>query len=351
MRPDEIPGHGLLLPAICPGRPQKDGHRRGLAKTIAGRTPVGHSYSTAFHQVEFHCMPLKSDTVEAASRTLLLLEELNRHRVTSIDRLHKATGLPKSTVVRLMKSLCAMGYAANDRRQGGYAVASRVKSLSNGFHGDPLVVEAARPWALAFTRQYHWPIAIAVLDRSSVVVRFSTIPDSPVCRFTALQHAPQPLGRALVAPIWPSADERTLDAARHADTVAETEANSPPSESGRCLAGRIRQQASPNATRWSNRAIRHDRGSHHRQPPRVGPRRHDLLHVGARPRRRRPALCTSRASPGRQYCRKRLVTAAVEATPNRIRRELGLDGPEQFRNPVSFWGLISVSAFAHGQDR
>jgi IclR family mhp operon transcriptional activator len=128
-------------------------------------------------------MPLKSDTVEAAARSLLLLEELNRHRVSSIDGLHKATGLPKSTVVRLMKSLCAMGYATNDRRQGGYAVASRVKSLSNGFHGDPLVVEAARPWALAFTAQYHWPIAIAVLDGGSVVVRFSTIPDSPVSPF------------------------------------------------------------------------------------------------------------------------------------------------------------------------
>jgi IclR family mhp operon transcriptional activator len=168
-----------------------------LVKTIAGRRPVGHSYSTAFHQVEF-LMPLKSDTVEAASRTLLLLEELNRHRVTSIDRLHKATGLPKSTVVRLMKSLCAMGYAANDRRQGGYAVASRVKSLSNGFHGDPLVVEAARPWALAFTRQYQWPIAIAVLERSSVVVRFSTIPDSPVSPFHGtLNMQLSLLGRAL----------------------------------------------------------------------------------------------------------------------------------------------------------
>ena len=86
----------------------EDQLRRGLAKTIAGRAAVGHSYSISFHQVEFH-MPLKSETVEAASRTLLLLEELNRHRVTSIDRLHKATGLPKSTVVRLMKSLCAMG--------------------------------------------------------------------------------------------------------------------------------------------------------------------------------------------------------------------------------------------------
>lgn len=159
---------------------------------------MDHSYSAAFHQVEFYCMPLKSDTVEAASRTLLLLEELNRHRVTSIDSLHKATGLPKSTVVRLMKSLCAMGYAANDRRQGGYTVASRVKSLSNGFHGDPLVVEAARPWAISFTEQYHWPIAIAVLDRTSVVVRFSTIPDSPVSPFhgTVNMHLSL-LGRAL----------------------------------------------------------------------------------------------------------------------------------------------------------
>ncbi|KRR17987.1 hypothetical protein CQ13_11570 [Bradyrhizobium retamae] len=65
------------------------------------------------------------------------------------------------------------------------------------FGGD-LVVEAARPWALAFTRQYHWPIAIAVLDRSSVVVRFSTIPDSPVSPFHGtLNMQLSLLGRAL----------------------------------------------------------------------------------------------------------------------------------------------------------
>jgi IclR family mhp operon transcriptional activator len=158
-------------------------------------------------------MPLKSDTVEAAARTLLLLEELNRHRVASIDRLHKATRLPKSTVVRLMKSLCAMGYAANDRRQGGYAVASRVKSLSNGFHADPLVVEAARAWAIAFTRQYQWPIAIAVLDRNAVVVRFSTIPDSPVSPFHGtlnmrLSLLCRALGRAYLA--FCPASERSM---------------------------------------------------------------------------------------------------------------------------------------------
>jgi len=149
-------------------------------------------------------MAPRSPKVEAAARTLILLEELNRHRVASIQILHLATGLPKSTIVRLMKSLCAMGYAANDRRQGGYTVASRVKSLSNGFHGDPLVVEAARPWALSFTSQHQWPLAIGVLDHTSVVVRFSTIADSPVSPFhgTINMHLSllrRALGRAYLA--------------------------------------------------------------------------------------------------------------------------------------------------------
>jgi len=184
-----------------------------LARDIAAGPAFGHSYSRPFRTVEFQAMPLRSVKVEAAARTLVLLEELNRHRVASIQVLHRATGLPKSTVVRLMKSLCAMGYAANDRRQGGYTVASRVKSLSNGFHGDPLVVEAARPWALAFTAQYHWPVAIAVLDGASVVVRFSTIPDSPVSPFHGtinmrLSLLRRALGRAYLA--FCPADERLM---------------------------------------------------------------------------------------------------------------------------------------------
>ena len=157
-------------------------------------------------------MPQRSNRVEAAARTLLLLEELNRHRVAPVDTLHRATKLPKSTIVRLLKSLCATGYVANDRRQGGYAVTSRVKSLSSGFHGDPLVVEAARPWGIAFTRQHQWPVAIAVRADLSVAVRFSTIPDSPVSPFHAtlnsrLSMLGRAMGRAYIA--FCSSDERS----------------------------------------------------------------------------------------------------------------------------------------------
>jgi hypothetical protein len=40
--------------------------------------------------------------VEAVRRAFALLEELNRQRINSIQHLHEATALPKSTIVRLL---------------------------------------------------------------------------------------------------------------------------------------------------------------------------------------------------------------------------------------------------------
>ena len=92
--------------------------------------------------------------VESVRRALALLEELNRQRINSIQHLHEATALPKSTIVRLLETLRLLGYVANDPRQGGYQVTSGVRALSSGFHGDLLVVEAARSWAIEFTRRH-----------------------------------------------------------------------------------------------------------------------------------------------------------------------------------------------------
>jgi IclR family mhp operon transcriptional activator len=142
--------------------------------------------------------------VESVRRAFALLEELNRQRITSVQHLHATTGLPKSTIVRLLETLCILGYVANDPRQGGYQVTSGVRSLSSGFHGDPLVVEAARPWTIEFTRQYKLPVGIGVFDRNSMVVRFSTISDSPMSPFHATINLRLPMltramGRAYLA--------------------------------------------------------------------------------------------------------------------------------------------------------
>jgi len=67
--------------------------------------------------------------------------------------------------------------------QGGYSVTAQVNSLSCGYHGDPIVVEAAKPWAIALTRKFGWPIGVGMLDHNVVVIRFSTIPDSAISPF------------------------------------------------------------------------------------------------------------------------------------------------------------------------
>lgn len=144
----------------------------------------------SFHEVigPQEGMPLaedggESEYVRAAERTLQILSCMNRRPISTIQDLHQDTGLPKPTLVRFLKTMARAGYVTNDQRQAGYQLTSLVSSLSSGYHGDPLVIEAGRPWAIQITRQLHWPVSIAVLDVETVVVRFSTVADSPVSPF------------------------------------------------------------------------------------------------------------------------------------------------------------------------
>jgi len=142
--------------------------------------------------------------IRSIERCLNVLLELNQRPINTISQLHARTGLPKPTLVRILKTLEDAGYVENDARQGGYQVSAMVTSLSSGYHKSPLVVEAGRAWALAITRKHKWPIAIALPDYDSMIVRFSTVPDSPVSPFHStvnrrLQMLTRGMGLAYVA--------------------------------------------------------------------------------------------------------------------------------------------------------
>lgn len=152
-------------------------------------------------------------SIRSIERCLNVLLELNQQPINTIAQLHARTGLPKPTLVRILKTLEEAGYVENDSRQGGYQVSALVTSLSSGYHKSPLVVEAGRAWAVAITRKHKWPIAIALPDYTSMVVRFSTVPDSPVSPFHStvnrrLQLLTRGMGLAYVAFI--ESEERAL---------------------------------------------------------------------------------------------------------------------------------------------
>jgi Transcriptional regulator len=121
--------------------------------------------------------------IRSVERAMNVLHELNLQPINTIAQLHARTKLPKPTLVRILKTLEEAGYVENDTRQGGYQVTALVTSLSSGFHKGPMVVEAGRAWAIALTRKHKWPVAIALPDYDGMIVRFSTVPDSPISPF------------------------------------------------------------------------------------------------------------------------------------------------------------------------
>jgi len=164
--------------------------------------------------------------IRSVERALQVLLELNQQPINTIAQLHARTGLPKPTLVRILKTLEEAGYAENDARQGGYQVSAMVTSLSSGYHKGPLVVEAGRAWAMAITRKHKWPIAIALPDYDSVVVRFSTVPDSPISPFHStvnrrLKLLTRGLGLGYIAFVEPEELDLILDVLRRSDDVED----------------------------------------------------------------------------------------------------------------------------------
>jgi IclR family mhp operon transcriptional activator len=118
--------------------------------------------------------------VQSVVRAFGILRELNRRSISTVDHLHKATRLPKPTIVRLLETLIGEGLVTTDKRLGGYSVTSSVRGLSVGYHNASLLVEAAQAHCAAFTRAHKWPLSVAVPEEAGLVIRFNTIADSPL---------------------------------------------------------------------------------------------------------------------------------------------------------------------------
>ncbi len=142
--------------------------------------------------------------VRAVERALELLQCLNRQPVSTLDELHRATGLPRPSLVRLLETLIGKGLVRRAPQYGAYYVTSGVLALSCGYHSEPRLIEAAAPVADALTSAVKWPVALAAFDGDAVIVRYSTISQSPLSLLHSslnmrLSLVSRALGRAYLA--------------------------------------------------------------------------------------------------------------------------------------------------------
>ncbi len=146
----------------------------------------------------------KNDNVRAVERAIELLEALNRRPLSTLGELQHDTGLPKSSLVRLLRTLEAKGLVAQTASYGSYRLLGPVRSLSSGRFRQPLIVEVAEEIMIDFTRREGWPLALALFHRDAMVVSASTIPHTSFAcvhsslniRLSLVDHA---LGLAFLA--------------------------------------------------------------------------------------------------------------------------------------------------------
>jgi len=149
--------------------------------------------------------------VNSVVRALDLLKALNQRPISTVDDLYNQTGIPKPSIVRLLQTLEGRGLVRHAKQHGAYFLTSQVRTLSSGYHSEPRLIEASATLLDDLTRKLKWPLAIAIPDADATVIRYSTVPLSPLSLHHSslgmrLSMVSRALGRAYLA--FCDADER-----------------------------------------------------------------------------------------------------------------------------------------------
>lgn len=175
---------------------------------------------------------MSSTPVRSIARAIDLLRALNRQPVSTVEALYAQTGIPKPTIVRMLRTFESQDLVRHAPKHGAYMLSSGVQSLASGFHGEPLIVQAAAPLLDALTLRIKWPVAVAILDEHAMIVRHSTIPLSPL----ALRHSTismrlslvtRALGRVYLAFCTPEQQQALLLALTASEAPEDQMARSP----------------------------------------------------------------------------------------------------------------------------
>lgn len=112
--------------------------------------------------------------IRSLSRGLSVLQAINRGGSLTLMQIARASQVPYPTASRLVQSLIHEGLIEQEPNRKRYRPTALVQTLSNGFQGDGILVQAARPHIIELTRSVGWPITLSTRVGHSMVIRDST---------------------------------------------------------------------------------------------------------------------------------------------------------------------------------
>ncbi len=109
-------------------------------------------------------------TVQTVRRVASVFSAFQSRGLLRITELAELTGLPKSTVHRIVSALVAEGLLIQDEDSHKYQLSLRVAELSAGLLASNTVRRVARPMLMELRDQTHESVHLAVLEHLDVVI-------------------------------------------------------------------------------------------------------------------------------------------------------------------------------------
>jgi IclR family transcriptional regulator, mhp operon transcriptional activator len=152
--------------------------------------------------------------IRALIRGLDALTVLNLRNGATVSEVAQEIKLPRTTTYRILETLSHAGYVYRDTTDDRYRLTIMVRGLSDGFDDEAWVTQIARPYIYELGKDIVWPVAIASLSGTSMMVRESTDHRSPLAveRYSAGFRVPlltSSSGRVYLA-FAPSAQRESL---------------------------------------------------------------------------------------------------------------------------------------------
>lgn len=125
--------------------------------------------------------------IRALMRGLDALAVLNLQNGATVSEVAAEIRLPRTTTYRILETLCTAGYVFRDPADDRYRLTIMVRGLADGFDDEAWVTQIAKGYIYELCRDIVWPVAIATLSGTTMMVRETTDHRSPLAveRYTA----------------------------------------------------------------------------------------------------------------------------------------------------------------------
>jgi IclR family mhp operon transcriptional activator len=112
-------------------------------------------------------------------RLLTVIRAINELGICTVVDLHRATGISRPAVHRIVDSLCAFGYLERVNGHSSVRLTSEILALSSGYKPENRMAERAMPVLLELQKRIRWPHTFATPEADMMVIQATTRQHNP----------------------------------------------------------------------------------------------------------------------------------------------------------------------------